>query len=112
MNELCDEVAVLRSGSLVGKMDPPFDNDQLISLMFGKLILKAERQTLETGKPVIELKHLELEDYRMKMNPIDIRYLRGRNYRTGGDGGQWPNPIFTSLRRFDAPCRWPSKRPE
>ena len=77
VDELCDEVSVLRAGELVGRMDPPFDNDQLISLMFGKLILQSQGQKYEKGQPVIELRDLELEDYRIKINRINLSVHEG-----------------------------------
>lgn len=72
VGELCDKLAVLRAGELVGEMDPPFDNEKLIAMMFGKLVLKEQRRSFEPGQPVLELRNIELEDYRLKMNDINL----------------------------------------
>jgi ABC-type uncharacterized transport system ATPase subunit len=72
VRELCDKVAVLRAGSLVGEMDPPFNNDKLISLMFGKLVLMDQRVAVEPGKPILGLHKVELEDYRLRMKDINL----------------------------------------
>jgi general nucleoside transport system ATP-binding protein len=77
VGDLCDRVAVLRAGELVGEMDPPFDNDALISLMFGKLVLKDERQNCKPGEPVLEMRSISLEDYRLKMKGINIQLCAG-----------------------------------
>jgi simple sugar transport system ATP-binding protein len=70
-------VAVLRAGELVGEMDPPFNNDTLISLMFGKLVLKDQRQKIQPGKPVLEMRNVGLEDYRLKMKGINVKICAG-----------------------------------
>jgi ABC-type uncharacterized transport system ATPase subunit len=77
VGELCDRVAVLRAGELVGEMDPPFDNDKLVSMMFGKLVLKEQRQESQLGQPVLEMRQVELEDYRLKMNDLNVKICGG-----------------------------------
>jgi simple sugar transport system ATP-binding protein len=77
VGELCDRVAVLRAGLLVGEMDPPFNPDTLISLMFGKLVLKDQRQKIQPGEPVLEMVNINLEDYRLKMKGINVKVCKG-----------------------------------
>jgi ABC-type uncharacterized transport system ATPase subunit len=77
VGELCDRVAVFRAGELVGEMDPPFNNDKLISLMFGKLVLKEQPQKTVPGKPVLEMRNVSLEDYRLKMKGINVKICAG-----------------------------------
>lgn len=77
VGEICDRVAVLRAGELVGEMDPPFENEGLVSMMFGKLVLKELHQKLQPGGPVLELRHVDLEDYRLKMKDINIKVCGG-----------------------------------
>ncbi len=77
INELCDGVAVLRAGALVGEMEPPFNNDTLVSMMFGKLVLQPNRQKIKPGPPVLELRDVSLEDYRLKMEGINIKICDG-----------------------------------
>jgi len=74
---LCDRVAVLRAGELVGEMEPPFNNDTLVSLMFGKLVLKDQRQQIQPGKPTLEMRDVSLEDYRLKMKDINVKICEG-----------------------------------
>jgi ABC-type uncharacterized transport system ATPase subunit len=77
VGEICDRVSVLRAGELVGEMTPPFDNDQLVTLMFGKLVLKEQRQTAQAGKPVLEMRKVAIEDYRLKMKDIQVNVFGG-----------------------------------
>jgi ABC-type uncharacterized transport system ATPase subunit len=77
VGELCDRVAVLRAGELVGEMEPPFNNDKLISLMFGKLVIKGQQQHVTPGDTVLEMHDIRLEDYRLKMEGINVVVRRG-----------------------------------
>ncbi len=77
ISDLCHRVAVLRAGELVGEMDPPFDTDQLISLMFGKLVLQDQRKRFVPGTAVIEMRSVGLEDYRLKMENINVKVCGG-----------------------------------
>ena len=72
VGELCSSVAVLRAGELVGTMNPPFDNDKLVEMMFGKVILQDQRNSVEPGACVLKLRDLALEDLRLKMSGINL----------------------------------------
>jgi general nucleoside transport system ATP-binding protein len=77
VGELCNQVAVLRAGELVGKMDPPFNNDKLVAMMFGKLVLKEQRKTVQPGNPTLEMHNVAMEDYRLKMKDINVKICQG-----------------------------------
>lgn len=77
IGDLCDRVAVLRAGELVGEMEPPYDNEQLISLMFGKLVLKEQRKTINPGESVLEMKNVTLEDYHLQVKDINVKVCQG-----------------------------------
>jgi ABC-type uncharacterized transport system ATPase subunit len=77
VGDLCDRVAVLRAGELVGEMEAPFDNENLISLMFGKLVIMAERKYISPGDQVLEMNGVSLEDYRLKMRSVNVRVCEG-----------------------------------
>jgi simple sugar transport system ATP-binding protein len=77
VGEICDRVAVLRAGELVGEMDSPFDNEKLVSMMFGKLVLKEQHQKLQPGQPMLEMSNVDLEDYRLRMKGINVKVCDG-----------------------------------
>jgi simple sugar transport system ATP-binding protein len=77
VGEVCDKVAVLRAGEVVGKMNPPFNNEKLVSLMFGKLVLKTLPVKEEPGECVLEIGDVGLEDYRLKIRAINLKVCRG-----------------------------------
>ncbi len=77
VSDLCHRVAVLRAGELVGEMDAPFYAEKLISLMFGKMVNITQRQHLTPGVPVLEMRDISLEDYRLRMKDINIKACKG-----------------------------------
>ncbi len=77
VGELCSRVAVLRAGELVGTMNPPFDNQKLVEMMFGKVILQDQRIPARPGKCVLEVQDVAIEDYRLKMSGINLEACNG-----------------------------------
>ena len=77
IGELCSRVAVLRAGELVGTMDPPFDNQKLVEMMFGKVILQDQRLSVKPGKCVLEIQDVAIEDYRLKLSGINLTVCNG-----------------------------------
>jgi general nucleoside transport system ATP-binding protein len=69
---LCNHVAVLRAGELVGEMNPPFNTAKLVEMMFGKVVTLGERQPTVTGETVLSLQHVSLEDTRLKIKDINL----------------------------------------
>jgi len=74
---LCDQVAVLRAGELVGEMKPPFSTPKLVEMMFGKAVTLGERQTAEVGNIILSLNNIALEDARLKINDINLDLRAG-----------------------------------
>lgn len=69
---LCNSVAVLRQGILVGEAKPPFVTKQLVEMMFGKAISMGERNPCGAGEVTISLRKLSVEDYRLKIRDVSL----------------------------------------
>ncbi len=74
---LCDQVAVLRAGKVVGEMRPPYDLDELVRMMFGKVISKGERISAPLGKTVLQIKNLAVEDVRIRIAGVNLEVREG-----------------------------------
>ena len=74
---LCDRVAVLRAGRLVGEAERPYDLDALVRMMFAKDIRIGERQRIPLGEPVLELRNLTLEDHRIRIENVNLTVREG-----------------------------------
>lgn len=69
---LCDRIAVFRKGELVGEVDPPYVTDELVKLMFGRVISAEEKQRYETCDVSFHLDHVTIEDYRLQIRDINL----------------------------------------
>jgi simple sugar transport system ATP-binding protein len=74
---LCDKAAVLRQGCLVGEMDPPFQTQALVAMMFGKEVPLAPKIKLTPGKNVLAVKHIALDGIRLQIKGVDLAVREG-----------------------------------
>jgi ABC-type uncharacterized transport system ATPase subunit len=72
VEHLCDKVAVLRAGELVGEAAPPYVTSKLVEMMFGKEITLGERQSAQQDEVILSLQNLSLEDVRLKIRNINL----------------------------------------
>lgn len=77
VESLCDQVAVLQAGELVGETKAPYVTSKLVEMMFGKEITLGERQPAEAGDVVLSLKDVSIEDMRLKIKNVDLDVRAG-----------------------------------
>lgn len=77
VEHLCNQVAVLRAGELVGETKPPYITSKLVEMMFGKVITLGERQATQAGEVVLSLKNISLEDVRLKIKNVGLEIRAG-----------------------------------
>ena len=77
VESLCDRVAVLRAGELVGEFTPPYETKKFVSTMFGKEITLGERQPAKTGDVVLSLEDVSLEDSRVRIDHVNVDIRAG-----------------------------------
>lgn len=74
---LCDRAAVLRKGTLVGVMEPPFQTKALVEMMFGKEVPLAPKTKLAPGKNVLSAKHVAIDGVRIQIKGVDLQVRAG-----------------------------------
>ena len=77
VEDLCDQVAVLRQGKLVGEMRKPFDAKKLVGMRFGKEVPLAAKQNSSQEKPVLHVRGVSLEDARLKLKDVNFEACAG-----------------------------------
>lgn len=77
VEHLCDKVAVLRAGELVGEAKPPYVTSKLVEMMFGKEITLGERQSAQQDEIVLSLQNISLEDVRLKIRNLSLDVRAG-----------------------------------
>ncbi len=74
---LCHRVAVLRKGELVGTAEPPYVTDDLVTMMFGRVVSVDEKRRYETCDVAFHLDHVTIEDYRLQIRDINLSMTCG-----------------------------------
>jgi ABC-type uncharacterized transport system ATPase subunit len=77
VEELCDQVTVLRQGKVTGHIEAPFSTDQLVQLMFGQSFPKSERPSVALGNPALELQDVTVQTYRLTVPHVSLRVHAG-----------------------------------
>ncbi len=77
VHELCDEVAVLRQGKLVGTRELPCPSRDLVRLMFGVDVPRSERASYGLETPRLELKDVSIHTYRLEVEDVSLEAFEG-----------------------------------
>jgi simple sugar transport system ATP-binding protein len=74
---LCDEVVILRGGTLVGEMTMPATTQQMISLMFGQELAPQPRLDVTPGTEVFALEGVTARSKRVHVENLSLRMRAG-----------------------------------
>jgi len=74
---LCGQVVVLSRGKLVGQASPPYVTDNLVQMMFGKVVTLGERQNMTAEDLRFQVRDLAIEDYRLQIRNVNLDLRRG-----------------------------------
>ncbi|MBN1201887.1 MAG: ATP-binding cassette domain-containing protein [Anaerolineae bacterium] len=75
--ELCDHAYVLRRGRFVGENEVPCPIEDLVALMFGKIIARQERPPVTIGEPVLDVDNLAIESRRLTVENLSLSVQAG-----------------------------------
>ena len=87
VQELCDQVFILRRGKLVGEADIPCPNDKLVEMMFERIPKRKTRPEMELGEPLLELQDLSIETYSLSVHNISLSIMAGEVFGLAGLAG-------------------------
>jgi simple sugar transport system ATP-binding protein len=77
VTSLCSEVTVLSHGKVTGEALMPCSTDILVQLMFGQTITPRKRSKADLGKPILELTHVTLSDWRLEVRDFSLKVFEG-----------------------------------
>ncbi len=97
VKELCDRAVVLRKGSLIGERQAPFDENDLVKLMFGRQITRARIARVGTGNPNISVKGLGIDDFRITIEDVNFDLFEGEVIGLAGMEGSGQRQFLQTL---------------
>jgi ABC-type uncharacterized transport system ATPase subunit len=77
VEDLCDRVAVLREGKLVGETKAPYSTSALVEMMFGKEVALVPRKPSFGEASVLVLDGVSIEDARLRVENVNLTVRAG-----------------------------------
>ena len=74
---LCTKAAVLRQGSLVGTMEAPFNDKDLVRMMFGRDVDLAPKSRTEPGLKILTVKTASIDSVRLRIEGVGLQVRAG-----------------------------------
>jgi ABC-type uncharacterized transport system ATPase subunit len=84
VQELCDEVFVLRRGRKVGEISLPATKQELVTLMFEEVPRRTERASFVQEAKMLEIQDVQMSDGRMTVGPLDLEVHAGEVFGLAG----------------------------
>jgi simple sugar transport system ATP-binding protein len=97
VQELCDQVFVLRQGQLVGESQIPCPTEKLVKLMFGKLPPRSQRPVFPLGDAALEVRDVHIETYRLNVEPLSFSVQAGEVLGLAGLEGSGQDLLLQAL---------------
>ncbi len=72
VEELCDAVAVLRQGKLVGCQGMPCNAQEMVAMMFGQELTRTARPPAILGEPVLQVRGLTVRTTRLALEGLNL----------------------------------------
>lgn len=94
---LCNQVAVLRQGQLVGEARPPYRTGKLVAMMFGRSVAAGGRESCRGQETVLSLKNLSVEDHRLKVRRVSLDVRAGEVIGLAGMEGSGQGLFLRSV---------------
>lgn len=103
IQELCDFAYILRRGKLVGGIEIPCRNEQLVEMMFGTVPDRSERPSIQLGEPVLVIKDLTISTYRLSTEPVNLQIRAGEIFGFAGLEGSGQQLVMQACAGLSSP---------
>jgi ABC-type uncharacterized transport system ATPase subunit len=87
IEEICEDVTVMRQGSVVGSATMPVPPEDLVAMMFGEPIEITERTGVPLGDPLLAIDDVTFEERLTRLEHLDLHVQRGEVIGLAGMGG-------------------------
>ncbi len=97
VKELCSRVVVLRKGCLIGERQAPFDENDLVKLMFGRQITRKRTGQAGSGDIRMSIRDLGIDDFRIRIEQVNFDLLAGEVIGLAGMEGSGQRQFLQTL---------------
>lgn len=105
VEELCDEVLVLRKGRLVGSATMPVSTGAMVEMMFGKRLEGEPPPTVTMGKKVLTIEDLAVHARLFSIDDIDLVVHEGEVIGLAGLDGSGQHEFMRTVAGLNKPSR-------
>ncbi len=102
---LCDEVVVLRAGTLVGNARLPVPQTELVRMMFGQVFAPQERPDVPLGNVVAALNNVTLRGKRVTVSDLNLDIRAGEVIGIAGLDGSGQELVLRAFTGLVKPRR-------
>jgi ABC-type uncharacterized transport system ATPase subunit len=103
VEELCERVSVMRRGKVVGEAEMPCPPDQLVEMMFGRVITESETTRLAPGRPALELEVVTLRERTLATSELSVSVGEGEVVGLAGLEGSGQRMLLRAATGILAP---------
>jgi ABC-type uncharacterized transport system ATPase subunit len=94
---LCDQAAVMRKGKMVDVLDSPFDQNNMVELMFGRNLSRISPYRSALHDISLNVEGLEIEDFRLNIKDIKLDLRKGEVVGLAGMAGSGQRQFLQAL---------------
>jgi simple sugar transport system ATP-binding protein len=97
VKELCNRAVILRKGKLIGEREAPFDENDLVKLMFGRQITRTKTPNAVTEKVCLTVENLNVDDFRIAIEDANFVLNEGEVIGLAGMEGSGQRQFLQTL---------------
>jgi ABC-type uncharacterized transport system ATPase subunit len=97
VKELCSRAVVLRKGCLIGERQAPFNENDLVELMFGRQITRTRTSQSGTQDICMSVRNLSIEDFRIRIENVNFDLFAGEVIGLAGMEGSGQRQFLQTL---------------
>jgi simple sugar transport system ATP-binding protein len=103
VEDLCEQVTVMRQGQVVGEAELPVPPAQLVELMFGEVIGESDRPPVALGDEVLRLEGVTLTERLLTVSNVDASVRAAEVIGLAGLEGSGQRVFLNGCVGLDAP---------
>ncbi len=97
VKELCSRAVVLRKGCLIGGQQAPFNENELVKLMFGRQITRARTAQAGSEAVCMSIRNLGIDDFRIRIENVNFDLYAGEVIGLAGMEGSGQRQFLQTL---------------